>query len=352
MEPRNARRASALRQRMETRRRDRPGRLDVALTLGLVAAAGVVRVLLGKAPARKAAPGKPRAGIARIVKTAVGRWIDDRGPKMAAALAYYTAFAVAPLLLIAISVAGLLFGQDAARGEVERQLSDLIGARGAEAVQDVLRRLWRPHAGLAATAVGLGAVLVAATGVFIELQDSFDQIWKVRKKPGRGVLGTLKDRFLSFSIVVGTGFLLLVSLIASAALQALSGTIRTWAGTGRIIEALNFLVSFALISSLFAAIFRFLPDARTPWKVAWIGGVLTAFLFTVGKTLIGIYLGRSAIASTYGAAGSFVVFLVWVNYSAQIVFLGAEFTKTYADLRGSPPRPLADAESLECAPVK
>ncbi|HEX7901799.1 MAG TPA: YihY/virulence factor BrkB family protein [Planctomycetota bacterium] len=327
-----------------TERRDRPGWGEVALAIGLVAAAALARA----APGRKA-PERP--GIGRLVRTAVERWIDDRGPKMAAALAYYTAFAVAPLLLIAISVAGLLFGQEAARGEVERQLGSLIGPHGAAAVQDILSRLWHPKAGLAAAAAGVVAVLIASTGVFVELQDSFDQIWRVRKKPGRGILGTLKDRVLSFSIVVGTGFLLLVSLLASAALQALSGTLRAWAGTGAVIEVLNFLVSFGLISLLFAAIFRYLPDARTRWKDAWVGGLLTAFLFNVGKTLIGLYLGRSAIASTYGAAGSFVVFLVWVNYSAQIVFLGAEFTKTWADLRGAPPRPLADAEEVECAPL-
>jgi membrane protein len=330
--------------------RERPGRVDVVLAAGLVAVAAVARLL--RPPERKAAPPPPpkRPGFVRLLKTTVTRWSDDRGPKMAAALAYYTAFAVAPLLLIAISVAGLLFGREAATGEVERQLGGLVGQRGAEAVQDVLARLWQPKAGLAAAAAGLVAVLIAATGVFIELQDSFDQIWKVRKKPGRGILGTLKDRFLSFSIVLGTGFLLLVSLIASAALQALAGSIRAWAGTGWLIEGLNFVVSFGMISSLFAAIFRYLPDARTRWRDAWVGGLLTAFLFTVGKTLIGLYLGRSAIASTYGAAGSFVVFLVWVNYSAQIVFLGAEFTKTYADLFGAPPVPRSDAEAIEIGP--
>ena len=335
----------------ETEPRERPGRVDIALTLGLVAAAAAARMLLGKAPTeRKAAPA-PRPSLVRLAKITVERWIEDRGPKMAAALAYYPAFAVAPLLLIAISVAGLLFGQEAARGEVERQLGSLLGPQGAAAVQDILSRLWHPKAGLTAAAAGVVAVLIASTGVFVELQDSFDQIWNVRKKPGRGILGTLKDRVLSFSIVLGTGFLLLVSLIASAALQALSGTIRAWAGTSAVIEILNFLVSFGMISLLFAAIFRYLPDARTRWKDAWIGGVLTAFLFNIGKTLIGLYLGRSAISSTYGAAGSFVVFLVWVNYSAQIVFLGAEFTKTWADFRGVPPRPLPDAEPVECAPT-
>lgn len=316
--------------------------VDLLLTAGVAAAVAVER-------AAKPAPAPaPRVGVVRLLKMTVDRWSEDRGPKMAAALAYYTAFAVAPLLLIAIAVAGLLFGQEAARGEVANQLAGLIGAEGAEAVQDLLRRVWRPRAGLTAAAAGLAAVLIAATGVFIELQDSLDQIWKVRKKPGRGLLGTLKDRFFSFSIVLGTGFLLLVSLVVSAALQALS----SWAGTGLLMEAANFAFSMALTSTLFAAMFRYLPDARTPWRVVWVGGIVTAFLFTVGKTLIGIYLGRSAVASTYGAAGSFVVFLVWVNYSAQIVFLGAALTKTYADVRGAKPRLLPDAESADCVEVK
>jgi membrane protein len=321
----------------------RPRLLDLLLTAGVAAAVAVERAV--KPPAPKPAP---RVGVFRLLRMTIGRWSEDRGPKMAAALAYYTAFAVAPLLLIAIAVAGLLFGQEAARGEVAQQLAGLIGTQGAEAVQDLLRRVWRPKAGLAAAGAGLAAVLIAATGVFIELQDSLDRIWKVRKKPGRGVLGTLKDRFFSFSIVLGTGFLLLVSLIASAALQALA----RWAGRGVLIEAANFVFSMALVSTLFAAMFRYLPDARTPWRVVWVGGIVTAFLFTIGKTLIGIYLGRGAVASTYGAAGSFAVFLIWVNYSAQIVFLGAELTKTYADVSGARPRLLPDAEADDCLPVK
>lgn len=323
----------------------RPGALDILLTLGVAALSLVVRGEARPAEARK------KVGLWRLLSQTISRWSEDRGAKMAAALAYYTAFAVAPLLLVAIAVAGLLFGQEAARGEVARQLEGLIGTQGAEAVQDMLTRIWRPKAGLAAAAAGVLTVLIAATGVFIELQDSLDQIWKVRKRPGRGVLGTVKDRVFSFSIVLATGFLLLVSLLASAALQAVSSKLSGWTGLGLTAEALDFLVSFGVITALFTAMFRFLPDARTAWRVCWLGGVVTAFLFTLGKTLIGLYLGRGAIASTYGAAASFVVFLLWVNYSAQILFLGAALTKTYADLSLRPPRVLADAESVECLPV-
>ena len=324
----------------------RPGALDILLTVGVA----VLGALAGEEMSRKVQ--KKKIGVWTLLKTTISRWSDDRGAKMAAALAYYTAFAVAPLLLIAIAVAGLLFGQEAARGEVARQLSGLIGTQGAEAVQDMIARVWRPKASLTAAAAGLVTMLLAATGVFIELQDSLDQIWKVRKRPGRGVLGTLKDRLFSFSIVVGTGFLLLVSLVASAALQAVASRLEGWTGSGWAVEAVNFGISFALIAALFAALFRFLPDARTPWPVVWVGGIVTAFLFSVGKTLIGLYLGRSAVSSTYGAAASFVIFLVWVNYSAQILFLGAELTKTYADLSEREPRVLADAERIECLPVK
>jgi membrane protein len=286
-----------------------------------------------------------------LFRTTVERWTEDRGSKMAAALAFYTAFAVAPLLLIAIAVAGFVFGEAAARGEVLRQLGDLVGPRGAEVVEELLRRISRPRATLTATLAGLVAILAASTGVFIELQDSLNQIWNVAKRPGRGLLGTVKDRFFSFTMVLGTGFLLLVSLVASALLQGLSSTVAGWAGTGLLMEAANFLVTFGLIAALFSALFRYVPDARTRWRDVWLGGLTTAFLFMLGKTLIGIYLGRSAVSSTYGAAGSFVVFLLWVYYSAHILFFGAELTRVFAEQFGLPPRPEPNAVAVECPPL-
>lgn len=279
-----------------------------------------------------------------LLKGAAVSFGADRAPKMAAALAYYTAFAVAPLLLIAVAVAGLLFGDDAARGEVVRQLGGLVGEDGARAIQGILERAWKPREGLIATGLGILALIVASTGVFAELQDSLNRIWKVRKKPGRGILGTIKDRVLSFSMVLGIGFLLLVSLLVSTAVQALSA----WAGEGLLLQAASAAGSFVLVTALFGAMFRFLPDARTRWRDVWVGALATAALFTLGKYLIGLYLGRGAFGSTYGAAGSFVIFLVWVNYAAQIFFFGAELTKTYAERYGKAPVPTAAAQPLAC----
>jgi membrane protein len=335
------------------------GRLVAAL--GVWLAGGLVNLLFRGSRrvqlryAEKAEDVEPRPRKAKrsawgLLKATLGNWSDDRAPKMAAALAYYTAFAIAPLLLIAIAVAGLLFGQDAARGEVGRQLDELIGKEGGAAVQQILQRAWRPKSGILATVLGVAALLVASTGVFAELQDSLNTVWKVRKKPGRGLLGTLKDRFLSFSMVLGIGFLLLVSLVLTAALEAL-GNHLAGPEAGILLRILNLAVSFGVIAFLFAAMFRLLPDAETRWKEAWIGGALTALLFSLGKFAIGLYLGRSAVGSTYGAAGSFVVFLIWVNYSAQIVFLGAEFTKSYADVFGQPPEPDPDAVPIEVPPA-
>lgn len=289
---------------------------------------------------------KKLLGLAKSAAVAFGA---DRAPKMAAALAYYTAFAIAPLLLIATALAGLLFGDDAARGEVVRQLSGLVGEDGARALQGILERAWKPKEGLLATVLGVLALVVASTGVFAELQDSLNRIWNVRKKPGRGILGTLKDRLLSFSMVLGIGFLLLVSLLLSTALQALSGYVAGWAGKGLLLQGASVAGSFLLVVLLFGAMFRFLPDARTRWRDVWVGATVTAALFTLGKFLIGLYLGRGTFGSTYGAAGSFVIFLVWVNYTAQIFFFGAEITKAYADRFGKPPVPTAAAQPEACA---
>ena len=292
-----------------------------------------------------------RVGALGFAKTVYQSWVDDRAPKMAAALAYYTAFAVAPVLLIAIAMAGLLFGEDAARGRVVDQISGLVGQKGAETIQEILVKAWQPKAGLTATLLAAGAFLVAATGLFGELQDSLNHIWKVRKRPGRGILGLIKDRFLSMTMVLGLGFVLLVSLVMTAALHALSDRIVTWGGEGVLLKTLAFVVSFALVTFLFAAMFKVLPDARTRWRDVLVGATLTAFLFSLGKFLIGLYLGKSTVGSTYGAAGSFVIFLIWVNYSAQILFLGAEFTKAYADRFGTNPKPDTDAVAIVCSPV-
>lgn len=274
----------------------------------------------------------------RVLLAALRHWSEDKAPKMAAALAFYSCFALAPILFFAIWVAGLAFGEEAARGEVVGQIQGLVGADSARAVEDVLRKVNEPHSNVLASLLGLLALMFGASGVFAELQDSLNVVWKVEKKPGRGIWGTVKDRFLSFTMVLGIGFLLLISLVVSAGLSALG----TWVGGGWILKSLSFLFSFAVVSALFAMMFRFLPDARTPWRETFAGGAVTAFLFTLGKFAIGAYLGSGSVSKTYGAAAAFLLVLLWVYYSSQILFLGAELTKAWA---GAPP-PDVDARRV------
>ena len=263
-----------------------------------------------------------------LCKQALMSWKADYAPSMGAALAYYTVFSVAPLLLIVISVAGLVFGQEAARGEIMTQLSGLMGEQGARAVQGMLEAVNKPKEGIVATAIGIALLLLGATTVFGELQDALDRIWRApARDEGKGVLKLLRVRLLSFSMIMGIGFLLMVSLVASAALAALR---KWWApgfgGWAALAQAVQFVVSVALV---------IMPRVRVQWRDVWVGAAVTALLFTVGKHLIGLYIGKSSVASGYGAAGSLVVVLVWVYYSAQIFLLGAEFTWVYAHKYGS-----------------
>ncbi|MDP9899159.1 YihY/virulence factor BrkB family protein [Variovorax ginsengisoli] len=272
-----------------------------------------------------------------LCKQAVISWKNDYAPSMGAALAYYTVFSVAPLLLIAISVAGLVFGQDAARGEIFAQLSGMMGAQGALAVQGMLEAVNKPTEGVVATVIGVTLLVVGATTVFGELQDSMDRIWRAPVRvQSSGIVSLLKVRLLSFSMIMGIGFLLMVSLVASAALSALG---KWWSplfgGWETLAQLVNFTFSFAMVTVAFAMIYKLLPRVRVQWRDVWVGAAVTALLFTVGKHLIGLYIGKSSVASGYGAAGSLVVVLVWVYYSAQIFLLGAEFTWVYAHAYGS-----------------
>ncbi|GAA4355665.1 hypothetical protein GCM10023165_48050 [Variovorax defluvii] len=289
---------------------------------------------------------QPRA-LFDLLKQAVLSWKADYAPSMGAALAYYTVFSVAPLLLIVISVAGLVFGQEAARGEILTQLSGLMGEQGARAVQGMLESVNKPREGIIATLVGLALLVLGATTVFGELQDALDRIWRVpQRQASPGLFNLLRVRLLSFSMILGIGFLLMVSLVASAALAALS---KWWAPVfgawATLAQTVNFVFSFAMVTVGFAMIYKIMPRARVQWRDVWVGAAVTALLFTVGKHLIGLYIGKSSVASGYGAAGSLVVVLVWVYYSAQIFLLGAEFTWVYARKYGSlrhidtPPRP-------------
>jgi membrane protein len=284
---------------------------------------------------RSVAPGA-RLGWC-LIRESARAWIDDHAPSMGAALAYYTMFSLAPLLIIVIAVAGLVFGQDAARGEIVAQLRGIMGLEGAVAIEGLLKSAREPATGIFATVGGIAVLLLGATAAFAELQDALDRIWRVpeaRREAGAWKL--LRARLVSFGLVLGMGFLLLVSLVVSAALAAAG---RWWGGPFEgwdvVLEIVNFGVSLAVITVLFAMIYKLMPRASIPWRDVWVGAAVTALLFTVGKLLIGLYLGKSSVASGFGAAGSLVALLAWVYYSAQIFLLGAEFTWVYAHRHGS-----------------
>ena len=272
-----------------------------------------------------------------FMKESIDAWTDDYAPSMGAALSYYTLFSIAPLLLIVISVAGLVFGEEAARGHISATLSSFLGPEGAIAIEGLLKSVSLHNKGIAGTLIGVALLLVGATSVFAELQNALDRIWRApeRNKPS-GVIGLLHARLLSFGLILGLGFLMIVSLIASAALTALGDW---WAplfgGWDTVLQVVNFIVSFGLVSTVFAMIYKFMPSVRIAWRDVWVGAVTTAALFTIGKVLIGLYIGKSGVTSGFGAASSIVLLLVWVYYSAQIFLVGAEFTWVYAHRFGS-----------------
>jgi membrane protein len=285
--------------------------------------------------------------LKEIAKETFSEWSEDKASRLAAALSYYTLFSVAPLLIIAIAVAGLAFGREAATDQIVGQIRGMVGQEGAEVIQTILQNASKTSTGIVATIVGVVTLLIGASGAFGQLQDSLNTIWEVKPKAGRGVKGILRDRFLSFSLVLVIGFLLLVSLVLSAVL----------AGVGKylsdalpmpsfVLQAVNFAISFAVTTLLFALIFKVLPDAYIRWRDVWVGAAVTALLFSIGRFLIGLYLGRSSVGSAYGAAGSLVVLLLWVYYSSQVLFLGAEFTQVYANRFGSKMRPKPNAERV------
>lgn len=277
------------------------------------------------------------AQIWGLIRKSVVAWLDDYAPSMGAALAYYTLFSLAPLLIIAIAVAGLVFGQEAARGEIVAQIQGLIGREGAVAVQGLLKSANAPAQDIFATLVSTAMLVIGATTVFAELQSDLDRIWRV-PAPARvnGIWSLLRSRLLSFGLVLGLGFLLLVSLVVSAAIAAFGKwSYGFFEGREAYLHTLNFSISFAITTLLFAMIYKFMPRARIAWRDVWVGAAVTALLFEIGKLLIGLYLGTTSVASGFGAAGSLVVLLVWVYFSAQAFLLGAEFTWVYAHEYGS-----------------
>jgi membrane protein len=272
-----------------------------------------------------------------LIRKSVEAWVDDYAPSMGAALAYYTLFSIAPLLIIAIAVAGLIFGQEAARGEIVAQIQGLIGREGAIAVQGLLKSTSEPAQNIFATVVSIITLVIGATSVFGELQSDLDRIWRV-PAPAKvnGIWTLLRSRLLSIGLVLALGFLLLVSLVVSAAIAAFgkwsNGFFEGWE---TFLYALNYSISFAVTTSLFAMLYKLMPRARIAWRDVWVGAAVTAFLFEIGKFLIGLYLGKTSVASGFGAAGSLVSLLVWVYFSAQIFLLGAEFTWVYSHEYGS-----------------
>ncbi len=276
-------------------------------------------------------------GLWLLTRDAFYQWFDDNPFQMGAALAYYTLFSMAPLLLIAIAVAGLVFGREASQDQIIGMIEDVVGFQSARAIQAIIESAGqRPDSGFLATAAGLLLLLLGAGGVVGQLQDSLNAIWRVVPKSGRGITGFLQDRLVTYSMVLSVGFLLLVSLVISAGLTAVSGIV----GGLLLVDAaaahtLDLVVSFAFITMLFAMIYKFVPDVRIAWSDVWIGAATASGLFSVGKFLIGFYLGYSTVASIYGAAASLVTLLLWVYYSSVMFFFGAELTQVYAHRYGS-----------------
>ena len=274
---------------------------------------------------------KLKAGL-DLLKLTFAEWMNDNTFELAAALAFYTIFSIAPVLLIAVGVASFFLAPDAATDQIVGEMERMIGAQGANAVRQVIESSRGIGKGFWAISVGIVALIMGATAVFRELQSALNQIWDVKAKPDRGVIMSfIVDRLRSFSIALCVGFLLLVSLVVSAVIGGLQNYMNNWLpGVPWVWQTANVVSSFFVVSVLFAMIYKFLPDVVISWKDVWIGAAVTALLFTVGKYLIGIYLGQTATASAFGAAGSLVVLLFWVYYSALISFLGAEFTQVYA----------------------
>jgi membrane protein len=275
--------------------------------------------------------------ITGLFKAAAVNWVDDHAQSMGAALAFYTIFSIAPLLLIVIAVAGLVFGEEAARGEIYFRLQGMLGAPGALAVQSLLESASRPAASVPAAAFGILVLFVGATSVFAELQDALDRIWRAPQRPQRaGLWGLVRTRLLSFGMILGIAFLLIVSLAFSAGLNALSNL---WdpesIGWTTFTGATEIALSIVLVTVVFAMIYKTMPHVRIDWRDVWVGAGVTSVLFIAGKSLIGVYIGRSGITSAFGAAASLIVVLLWVYYSAQIFLLGAEFTWVYSHKYGS-----------------
>jgi membrane protein len=284
-------------------------------------------------------PKKSRKNIFWLLKETYRQFAQDDTWTLGAALSYYTVFSLAPILIIVIAVAGMVFGHEAVQGEVYGQVRQFLGPEGASQVEELIKNAYKPGESTVATWIAAGLLIFGATTVFYQLQQALDRIWEVKPKPTKGFKSFvvyMRHRVLSFSLVLGIGFVLLVSLVINAALVGLSNYLKARFPDVTVVffNTLEVIFSFGVITTLFALIYRFLPDARVRWRFVWIGATFTSVLFIVGRFLIAFYLGKSNVGSTYGAAGSIVLVLLWVNYSSQILFFGAEFTQVYAGTKG------------------
>lgn len=282
-----------------------------------------------------------------VFREALREFFQDKCMHLAAALSYYTIFSLAPLLIVVIAVAGLAFGREAVSGEVVAQIRHLVGDQGARAIEQMIRSAYEPRAGVVATVAGLVTLFIGATTVFIQLQSALDSVWNIRPKPRRAFFKMLRDRVLSFGVLLGVGFLLLVSLVLNALLTVLSQFVARYLPFSELfLRGVDAAASLGVSTLLFAMIFKFLPDARIRWRDTWVGAFVTALLFGVGRIAIGVYLGHSHVSTTFGAAAALVIVILWVNYSSLILFFGAEFTQVYARRFGADISPKPYAERL------
>ena len=288
-----------------------------------------------------------------IARESAKQWVEVNATRLSAAIAFYSILSIAPLFIIAIAIAGQVLGPEAAAGELKKQISETVGQPGAEVVQTAIANADRPKAGVVATIIGVATLLFGASGVFGELQDALNTAWHVKPKEGRGVWGMIRARFLSFGMVVVIGFLLLISLVIATTLSSFGGYLSGLVpGLPVLMQVANFVISFLVVTTLFALLFKVLPDAKIAWRDVWVGAAVTSALFTIGKYAIGLYLGKAAVATPFGAAGSLVAFVVWLYYSGLILFFGAILTKVTAEHAGRKITPSENAEIVPPADAK
>lgn len=280
-----------------------------------------------------------------LLKATAKEWSDDKAPRLGAALAYYTVFSIAPLLIIAITITGLVFADSQA--QVMTEVQKVMGDKGSGAIESMITAAQKPAQSIVATILGFATLFFGAAGVVIQLKDALNTVWDVDNPPSGGFMGFLKKYFLSFTVVLGIGFLLLVSLLLEAGLAVAGQFVKHHLpALGLVMQIAGIVVTFGIITFLFAMLFKFLPDTKVSWRDVWVGAAMTAVLFFIGKLGLGLYLGKAAAASAYGAAGSLVIMLLWVYYSAQILFFGAEFTQVYSKHHGSRCTPESLKETL------